>query len=210
MTVFRTDPMSVFNFYLTLIDSSTAWHADLGRPHAVAGFTECTGLEATMEAGLQGRRGQRLQQVSTRQFRQHHPQRGVISPSDEPCRGIRILCRIGKAQRRPHRAWMKAARRPKSEVGRGILLAGGPPQRDPEQCRHRIAGNRPRGLLLEGKRMSGAKATTGRFMRCLPSWSSLSRSGAFKAGGSQENVAIVPSTCGRNNGIRPSTSATRP
>jgi phage tail-like protein len=47
----RTDPLGVFNFYLTLIDSSnllgTLITAALN--YKVAGFSECTGLEATVE-----------------------------------------------------------------------------------------------------------------------------------------------------------------
>jgi phage tail-like protein len=51
MASLRDDPLSVFNFYLTLIDSSnvvgTLISAALN--YAVAGFTECTGLDATLE-----------------------------------------------------------------------------------------------------------------------------------------------------------------
>jgi phage tail-like protein len=47
----RIDPLSVFNFYLTLIDTSnvigTLITAALN--YAVAGFSECSGLEATVE-----------------------------------------------------------------------------------------------------------------------------------------------------------------
>jgi phage tail-like protein len=47
----RIDPLSVFNFYLTLIDASnvagTLISADLN--YEVAGFSECSGLEATVE-----------------------------------------------------------------------------------------------------------------------------------------------------------------
>jgi phage tail-like protein len=47
----RTDPLGVFNFYLTLIDSSnvvgTLISAALN--YAVAGFTECSGLDVTLE-----------------------------------------------------------------------------------------------------------------------------------------------------------------
>lgn len=47
----RFDPLSVFNFYITLIDNSnlagTLITAAIG--YAVAGFSECTGLEATVE-----------------------------------------------------------------------------------------------------------------------------------------------------------------
>lgn len=49
--IFRIDPLGVFNFYLTLIDSSnvvgTLITAALS--YKVAGFSECSGLEATME-----------------------------------------------------------------------------------------------------------------------------------------------------------------
>jgi phage tail-like protein len=51
MALFRIDPLGVFNFYLTLIDSSnvvgTLISAALN--YAVAGFSECTGLEVTLE-----------------------------------------------------------------------------------------------------------------------------------------------------------------
>ena len=47
----RIDPLGTFNFYITLIDSSnlagTLFTAVLN--YAVAGFSECSGLEATME-----------------------------------------------------------------------------------------------------------------------------------------------------------------
>lgn len=47
----RIDPLGTFNFYITLIDSSnvagTLLTAVLN--YAVAGFSECSGLEATME-----------------------------------------------------------------------------------------------------------------------------------------------------------------
>lgn len=51
MASIRIDPLGVFNFYLTLIDSSnvvgTLISAALN--YAVAGFSECSGLEITME-----------------------------------------------------------------------------------------------------------------------------------------------------------------
>src|SRR5579859_2203208 len=51
MASLRIDPLSTFNFYITLIDSSniagTLITAALG--YAVAGFSECSGLEATVE-----------------------------------------------------------------------------------------------------------------------------------------------------------------
>jgi phage tail-like protein len=47
----RIDPLGVFNFYLTLVDSSnvvgTLISAALN--YTVAGFSECSGLEATVE-----------------------------------------------------------------------------------------------------------------------------------------------------------------
>jgi phage tail-like protein len=50
-SVFRIDPVGVFNFYLTLIDTSnlagTILTAALN--YQVAGFSECSGLEATVE-----------------------------------------------------------------------------------------------------------------------------------------------------------------
>lgn len=47
----RVDPLGGFNFYLTLIDTSNALGTLLTAVanYAVAGFSECTGLEATME-----------------------------------------------------------------------------------------------------------------------------------------------------------------
>jgi phage tail-like protein len=51
MATLRIDPLGAFNFYITLIDSSnlvgTVLTAVLG--YAVAGFSECTGLDATVE-----------------------------------------------------------------------------------------------------------------------------------------------------------------
>ena len=51
MAVLRIDPLGVFNFYLTLIDASnvvgTLITAALN--YKVAGFSECSGLEATVE-----------------------------------------------------------------------------------------------------------------------------------------------------------------
>src|SRR5262249_157630 len=51
MAVLRIDPLGVFNFYLTLIDASdvagTLIKAALD--YKVAGFSECSGLEATVE-----------------------------------------------------------------------------------------------------------------------------------------------------------------
>lgn len=48
---FRIDPLGVFNFYLTLLDTSNVFGtlitAALG--YKVAGFSECSGLEATFE-----------------------------------------------------------------------------------------------------------------------------------------------------------------
>ena len=48
---FRIDPLGVFNFYLTLLDTSnvigTLITAALS--YKVAGFSECSGLEATLE-----------------------------------------------------------------------------------------------------------------------------------------------------------------
>jgi hypothetical protein len=51
MAFLRIDPLGVFNFYLTLIDASnvagTLISAALS--YKVAGFSECSGLEATVE-----------------------------------------------------------------------------------------------------------------------------------------------------------------
>jgi phage tail-like protein len=51
MALLRIDPLSTFNFYITLIDNTnvlgTLITAVLN--YAVAGFSECTGLDATIE-----------------------------------------------------------------------------------------------------------------------------------------------------------------
>ncbi len=51
MPLLRTDPLSVFNFYLTLLDSSSVGGSIISAVlnYAVAGFSECSGLEATVE-----------------------------------------------------------------------------------------------------------------------------------------------------------------
>lgn len=51
MALLRTDPLSVFNFYLTLIDSSNIGGTlvSMVLNYAVAGFSECSGLEASIE-----------------------------------------------------------------------------------------------------------------------------------------------------------------
>jgi phage tail-like protein len=51
MAIIRMDPLGVFNFYLTLIDSSDILGTLLTAAfnYAVAGFTECTGLDVTFE-----------------------------------------------------------------------------------------------------------------------------------------------------------------
>jgi phage tail-like protein len=47
----RTDPLGAFNFYITLIDSSNLLGTAISviANYAVAGFSECSGLEATVE-----------------------------------------------------------------------------------------------------------------------------------------------------------------
>ncbi len=47
----RIDPVGVFNFYITLIDSSNALGTLITAvlSYAVAGFAECSGLDATVE-----------------------------------------------------------------------------------------------------------------------------------------------------------------
>ena len=47
----RIDPLGVFNFYLTLIDTSNVVGTLITAAvnYAVAGFSECSGLEATVE-----------------------------------------------------------------------------------------------------------------------------------------------------------------
>lgn len=47
----RNDPLGVFNFYLTLIGSSNVLGTLISAAlnYAVAGFSECSGLEATIE-----------------------------------------------------------------------------------------------------------------------------------------------------------------
>jgi phage tail-like protein len=51
VALIRIDPMSVFNFYLTLIDSSNVVGtlASAALNYAVAGFSECSGLDVTLE-----------------------------------------------------------------------------------------------------------------------------------------------------------------
>jgi phage tail-like protein len=51
MAMFRNDPLGVFNFYLTLIDGSDALGSLLNAAfnYAVAGFSECSGFEVTLE-----------------------------------------------------------------------------------------------------------------------------------------------------------------
>lgn len=47
----RIDPLGSYNFYITLIDSSNLLGTliSVAANYAVAGFSECSGLEATME-----------------------------------------------------------------------------------------------------------------------------------------------------------------
>jgi phage tail-like protein len=47
----RIDPLSVFNFYITLIDASSVDGTLIGAAlnYQVAGFSECSGLDATVE-----------------------------------------------------------------------------------------------------------------------------------------------------------------
>ena len=49
--LFRIDPLGVFNFYLTLLDSSSVVKTLItaALSYKVAGFSECSGLEATLE-----------------------------------------------------------------------------------------------------------------------------------------------------------------
>jgi len=51
MALIRNDPLGVFNFYLTLIDSSNIVGSLISAAlnYVVAGFSECSGLEVTME-----------------------------------------------------------------------------------------------------------------------------------------------------------------
>jgi len=51
MSALRIDPLTTFNFYITLIDSSdlVGTVLTLAVNYAVAGFSECSGLEATVE-----------------------------------------------------------------------------------------------------------------------------------------------------------------
>jgi phage tail-like protein len=51
MSGLRTDPLGAYNFYITLIGSSNLAGTliSLVANYFVAGFSECTGLEATME-----------------------------------------------------------------------------------------------------------------------------------------------------------------
>jgi phage tail-like protein len=51
MAAVRIDPLGVFNFYLTLVDASNVASSLITAAlnYAVAGFSECSGLEATVE-----------------------------------------------------------------------------------------------------------------------------------------------------------------
>ena len=51
MAVLRIDPLGAFNFYITLIDNSSGVGSLVTAvlSYAVAGFSECSGLEATVE-----------------------------------------------------------------------------------------------------------------------------------------------------------------
>lgn len=51
MASLRIDPLGVFNFYLTLIDTSNVVGTLIGAAlnYQVAGFSECSGLDATVE-----------------------------------------------------------------------------------------------------------------------------------------------------------------
>ena len=50
-SVLRIDPLGVFNFYLTLIDTSNVVGTliTMALNYKVAGFSECSGLDATVE-----------------------------------------------------------------------------------------------------------------------------------------------------------------
>jgi len=50
-SVLRIDPLGVFNFYITLIDTSDVVGTliTMALNYKVAGFSECTGLDATVE-----------------------------------------------------------------------------------------------------------------------------------------------------------------
>lgn len=68
--VLRIDPLTTFNFYITLIDSSnllgTLLSASLN--YFVAGFSECSGIEATIEVVdyKEGGRNDRVLHFATR------------------------------------------------------------------------------------------------------------------------------------------------
>lgn len=49
--VLRIDPLGVFNFYLTMIDSSDLFGTlvSMALNYAVGGFSDCSGLDATVE-----------------------------------------------------------------------------------------------------------------------------------------------------------------
>jgi phage tail-like protein len=51
MGVLRVDPLSTFNFYITLLDSSNVLGTLItaALSYAVAGFSECGGIDATVE-----------------------------------------------------------------------------------------------------------------------------------------------------------------
>jgi phage tail-like protein len=51
MAAVRIDPLSAFNFYITLLDSSSTLGSLVTAvlSYAVAGFSECSGIDATLE-----------------------------------------------------------------------------------------------------------------------------------------------------------------
>jgi phage tail-like protein len=84
----RTDPIGVFNFYLTLIDASNVLDTlfALAGNYNVAGFSECTGLEATIEVidYKEGGVNEYVHKFPTRtSFANITLKHGVISLSDD-------------------------------------------------------------------------------------------------------------------------------
>jgi phage tail-like protein len=84
----ENDPLSVFNFYLSLVDSPVLSDALVSPPanYQVAGFSECTGLEATVEVidYKEGGVNDYVHKFPTRaSFGNITLKRGVISLSDQ-------------------------------------------------------------------------------------------------------------------------------
>jgi phage tail-like protein len=100
----ENDPLSVFNFYLSLVNSPVMSDALVSPPanYQVAGFSECTGLEATVEVidYKEGGVNDYVHKFPTRaSFGNITLKRGVISLSDQLWDWHRDFV-LGKGRRR--------------------------------------------------------------------------------------------------------------